>query len=198
MEEFQVTCDGETRPLPKPFFVIATQNSVEMTGTYPLPEAQLDRFFLRLSIGYPARGSEASILTGHQTSNPLDFVQEVSSPEAIVELQELVKTIFVHQSMVEYIVDVVRATRESPLLSMGASPRGSLHLMRSAQVHAALKGSDFVRPDDVKAMAASVLGHRVVPRAEVRMRTSSVGLDAITQVINDIVATVTVPVAIEG
>jgi MoxR-like ATPase len=195
MEEFQVTSDGDTRPLPKPFFVIATQNSVEMTGTYPLPEAQLDRFFLRLSIGYPSRASEASILTGHQMKDPLQEIQAVATPDEITALQAAVRDVFVHESLVEYIVDVVRATRESPLLTMGSSPRGSLHLMRASQARAALHGSDFVRPDDVKAIAASVLGHRVIPRAEVRMRSAGQGLAAIAEVINGIVETVRVPVA---
>lgn len=195
MEEIQVTSDGETRPLPRPFFVIATQNSVEMTGTYPLPEAQLDRFFLRLSIGYPNRSSEASILLGHQRSDPIQQLRQVVDPDEIIRYQEAVRNVFVHESVVEYIVDVVRATRESPLLTFGSSPRGSLHLMRAAQARAALQGSEFVRPDDVKVMASSILGHRVVPRAEVRMRSVGQGLDAIAEVIDGIVETVRVPVA---
>jgi MoxR-like ATPase len=195
MEEFQVTLDGDTRPLPAPFFVIATQNSVEMTGTYPLPEAQLDRFFLRLSIGYPSRASEAAILSGHQATDPLDKVQAVATPSEIVALQAAVRQVYVHESLVEYIVDVVRATRESPLLTMGSSPRGSLHLMRASQARAALHGAEFVRPDDVKAMASAVLGHRVIPRAEVRMRSVGQGLAAIAEVINGVVETVRVPVA---
>ena len=195
MEEFQVTSDGESRALPKPFFVIATQNSIEMTGTYPLPEAQLDRFFGRISIGYPSRASEASILTGHQTSEPLERLKAVVNPEEIVKLQAAVRQVFIHESVVEYVVDIVRATRENPLLTMGSSPRGSLHLMRAAQANAALEGHTFVRPDDVKKMAAAVLGHRVIARAEVRLRTTVAGTHAINEVIDNIVETIRAPVA---
>jgi MoxR-like ATPase len=170
MEERTVTVDGETRQLPRPFFVIATQNSVEMTGTYPLPEAQLDRFFARVSLGYPSRDSEIDILTRQQISHPIDLVQTVTDPTKMMELQNDVRDVFVHDSVREYIVDLVRATRESPHLLMGTSPRGTLHLMRAAQANAAMTGNDYVRPDDVKAVAGSVLAHRVLPRAESRAR----------------------------
>jgi MoxR-like ATPase len=170
MEERQVTTDGETRALPKPFFVIATQNSVEMTGTYPLPEAQLDRFFARLSLGYPAKTDETDILARQQVASPLDLVSQVVSLDELLQMQVSVRDVFVHDSVREYIVDVVRATRESNQLLMGASPRGSLLLMRASQGHAAMKGSEFVLPDDVKAMATAVLAHRVLARAESRAR----------------------------
>lgn len=170
MEEKQVTTDGETRPLPRPFFVIATQNAVEMTGTYPLPEAQLDRFFARLSLGYPERDEEAAILGQQQVAHPLELVQAVIEPERLLEMQSAVRDVFVHESVRNYIVDVVRATRESNLFLMGSSPRGSLHLMRAAQAHAALSGVEYARPDDVKAMAGAVLGHRVLARAELRAK----------------------------
>ena len=170
MEERQVTTDGETRLLPRPFFVIATQNAIDMTGTYPLPEAQLDRFFSRLSLGYPDRANEARILGEQQVAHPLELVQAVVTPESLLEMQSAVRDIFVHDSIRNYIVDVVRATRESSLLIMGSSPRGSLHLMRAAQANAALGSHDFVRPDDVKAMASAVLAHRVIPRAELRAK----------------------------
>jgi len=190
MEEHQVTSDGESRQLPKPFFAIATQNSVEMTGTYPLPEAQLDRFFMRLSIGYPSRVDEAAILTGHKTEEPLENVKPVATPAEVIKVQAAVRDMFVHESIVGYIVDIVRATRESPLLTMGASPRGSLHVMRAAQAHAAMSGFAFTRPDDVQAVAPDVLSHRVLARAEVRMRG---GAEAVNEAVRSIVESVPVP-----
>jgi MoxR-like ATPase len=170
MEEAQATTDGETRRLPEPFFVIATQNAIEMTGTYPLPEAQLDRFFARISLGYPDRESETDILTQQQVAHPLDLVNNVINLETLQEMQSLVRDVFVHDSIRGYIVDVVRATRESNQFLVGASPRGSLHLMRAAQAAAAINGLDFVRPDDVKSMAGPVLAHRVMARAELRAK----------------------------
>lgn len=191
MEEKQVTSDGETRRLPKPFFVIATQNAIEMTGTYPLPEAQLDRFFARLSLGYPSREEEAAILGNQQVAHPLELVKPVITIEEVVEMQASVRDIFVHDSVKMYIVDVVRATRESNQFLMGASPRGSLHLMRAAQANAALAGQEFVRPDDVKAMAGAVLGHRVLPRAELRAK----GLTT-EEVVETLLERVTAPVPV--
>ena len=170
MEEGQVSTDGETRQLPQPFFVIATQNSLEMTGTYPLPEAQLDRFFARLSIGYPDKESETAILNQQQVTHPIDNIEPVIKLADLIEIQSAVRDISVHASIRSYIVDIVRATRESNLLLIGSSPRGSLHLMRAAQAHAAFQGLDYVRPDDVKAMASAVLAHRLMPRAELRSR----------------------------
>lgn len=170
MEERQVTSDGATRGLPRPFFVIATQNNIEMTGTYPLPEAQLDRFFCRLSLGYPERNEEIDILGNQQVAHPLELVKPVINTEELIELQAAVRDVFVHETIRGYIVDVVRATRESNQFLIGASPRGSLHLMRAAQAYAAMSNHEFVRPDDVKAMAGCVLGHRVVARAEIRSK----------------------------
>ncbi len=191
MEERQVTSDGETRLLPKPFFVIATQNAIEMTGTYPLPEAQLDRFFARLSLGYPDRENETAILGAQQVAHPLELVKTVVTLEQMLEMQAQVRDIFVHETIRNYIVDVVRATRESNLLLMGASPRGSLHLMRAAQASAAIAGHDYVRPDDVKAMACAVLAHRVLPRAELRSKGQTT-----IQVIERILDTVPAPVPV--
>ncbi len=170
MEERQTTVDGQTRELPKPFFVIATQNTVEMTGTYPLPEAQLDRFFSRLSLGYPDRGSELDILNHQQIAHPIESVRQVIDLPTLQQLQTAVRDMFVHDSVREYIVDLVRATRENGQLLMGASPRGSIFVLRAAQAYAAMTGSDFVRPDDVKAVAVAVLSHRVIARADVRAR----------------------------
>lgn len=191
MEERQVTTDGQTRTLPRPFFVIATQNAIEMTGTYPLPEAQLDRFFCRLSLGYPDRNDEAAILGQQQVSHPLELVNRVFPLEEMVEMQSAIRDVFVHESVREYIVDVVRATRESNLLLMGSSPRGSLHLMRAAQANAAINGSDYVRPDDVKAVASAILGHRVIGRAELRAKGQST-----EQVIERLLVEVPAPVPV--
>jgi len=170
MEERQVTSDGATRGLPRPFFVIATQNNIEMTGTFPLPEAQLDRFFCRLSLGYPERDEEIMVLGNQQVAHPIELVKSVVSAEELLEMQAAVRDVFVHETVRGYIVDVVRATRESNQFLLGASPRGSLHLMRAAQAYAAMMGHEFVRPDDVKKMAGCVLGHRVVARAEIRSK----------------------------
>jgi len=174
MEEHQVTTDGETRALPSPFFVIATQNTIEMTGTYPLPEAQLDRFFARLSLGYPSRESEIDILLQQQFTSPLQAIENVVSLDDVVALQRTVREVFVHETIREYIVDLVAATRESSQLLMGSSPRGSLHVMRASQARAAMDGVDFVRPGDVKAVLPMVLGHRVLPRAELRAQGASI------------------------
>jgi len=191
MEERTVTTDGETRLLPRPFFVIATQNSIEMTGTYPLPEAQLDRFFMRLSMGYPDRDQEAAILGSQQQVHPLELVDSVIDPKILIEMQAAIREVFVHETLRSYIVDVVRATRESNQLLMGASPRGSLLLMRAAQACAAMSNVEFVRPDDVKKVAVAVLAHRVLPRAEVRARGGSVE-SAIARIVDEVPAPVPV------
>ncbi len=192
MEEGQVSTDGETRKLPHPFFVIATQNSLEMTGTYPLPEAQLDRFFSRISIGYPDRASEAAILDQQRVVHPIDALVSVLNLGELADMQAEIRTIFVHETIRNYIVDIVRATRESTTVLIGSSPRGSLHLMRAAQAHAAVHGVDFVRPDDVKAMAVAVLSHRIMAKAESRSKGNS--SDSIVEAILDQVAA-PVPVA---
>lgn len=189
MEERQVTTDGVTRPLPAPFFVIATQNSVEMTGTYPLPEAQLDRFFMRLSMGYPSREEEVRVLREQKVSHPLENVRAVLDPHTLVQLQSQVRAMFIHETVQDYIVDIVRATRESSQLIMGSSPRGSLYLMRAAQAWAAMRSGEFVTPDDVKAIATSVLAHRVIARAELRVRGADVET-AITRLIESVPAPV--------
>lgn len=187
MEERQVTSDGVTRQLPEPFFVIATQNNIEMTGTYPLPEAQLDRFFARVSLGYPGRDAEREILKGHQEVNPVERIQQVVQLSELVEAQRTCRTVFVHDSLREYIVDIVAATRETSQLALGASPRGSLYLMHAAQARAAVAGLDFVRPDDVKEVAPNVLGHRIIVRGEVRAK-GLIGDDIVRQVLDGVPA----------
>lgn len=167
MEERTVTTDGESRALPEPFFVIATQNSVEMTGTYPLPEAQMDRFFMRLSLGYPDRSSEVALLSRQQVAKPIDSLEAKTNLSELIEMQAVIKTVAIEDKVKEYIVDIVQSTRTSNQLRMGASPRGTLQLARAAQAHAVVKnGRAFVSPDDVKAVAPQVLAHRVISRAD--------------------------------
>lgn len=168
MEEHQVTSDGVVRTLPSPFFVLATQNNIEMMGTFPLPEAQLDRFFARISIGYPDRDAEIRMTTSTQANLPLDQATPVSSMQEILALQKLVREVTVDPKVREYIVDIVRATREHIHAALGASPRGTLHLLHASQSHAAMEGREFVVPDDVKAVAVSVLSHRLMVRGGAR------------------------------
>ncbi|MCE9559903.1 MAG: MoxR family ATPase [Armatimonadetes bacterium] len=170
MEERQVSVDGITRPLPSPSFVIATQNNIEMTGTYPLPEAQLDRFFSRISLGYPDREAESRMILERQSGDKLESLVAVTTLAELQEMQLAVKAIHVGDPVRHYIVDIVRSTREQALLMLGASPRGSLYLMRAAQCHAGMAGRDYVSPDDVKAVAPLVLAHRIISRGEVRAR----------------------------
>lgn len=170
MEERQVTVDGKTFPLPHPFFVMATQNPIELEGTFPLPEAQLDRFLLKVHLGYPDREEEISILERFQKEDPLAGLDPVTNPEQITQLQEIRKTIRVSAPVREYIAEVVRATRFHKTLRFGSSPRGSLGLMRAGQGLAALRGRDHVLPDDIKYLALPVLAHRLILREEERLR----------------------------
>jgi len=189
MEEHQVTTDGFTRELPKPFFVIATQNTVEMTGTYPLPEAQLDRFFARVSLGYPNKESEVAILSQQRAASPIESVEPAITLEELSDLQATVREVFVHESIRQYIVEIVQSTRAGHLLYIGASPRGSIHLMRAAQAHAAMAGYSYVRPDDVKAVAKNILSHRVIPMSDSRSKGGSV-----EQIIDRLVQSIPAPV----
>ncbi|HEV8219956.1 MAG TPA: MoxR family ATPase [Streptosporangiaceae bacterium] len=166
MEERQVTVDGSTYPLELPFMVIATQNPVEMEGTYPLPEAQRDRFTARVSIGYPDGGSELEMLGTHGSSSPLEDLEPVAHATDIRELISAVRAVHVAQPIKQYVISLVSATRSSPELRLGASPRASLHLLRASRAYAALDGRDFVIPDDVQALAGPVLAHRLLPTSE--------------------------------
>jgi len=170
MEERQVTVDGRTYPLPHPFFVMATQNPIELEGTFPLPEAQLDRFLLKLRLGYPEKEEELSMLERFREEDPLGSLEAVASPEQITDLQGVRKKVRLSLPVREYIADIVRATRGNTSLRFGASPRGSLGLMRSAQALAALQGRDFVLPDDVKRLMVPVLAHRLILTDEERLR----------------------------
>lgn len=188
MAEGQVTIEGETRTLPQPFMVLATQNPIEYNGTYPLPEAQLDRFCLRISLGYPAHEHEIDILRDQTTAQPLASLKPVLSVGALAELQRSVKRIAVEASLLDYMVRVVALTRQDARLRLGASPRGSLDLRRCAQARAFLAGRDHVRPDDVQALAAPVLAHRLL----VDVKARHAGALAET-VVADVLRTAAVP-----
>lgn len=162
MAEHHVSIEGETRPLPLPFMVLATQNPVEYNGTYPLPEAQLDRFCMRLTLGYPDHAQELLILKDQSMEQPLLRLQPVMSPQQLRAVQDRVKKIAMEDSVLDYLVRIVTRTRQDGRLRLGASPRGALDLRRTAQARAALLGRDHVRPDDIKALAAPVLAHRLL------------------------------------
>jgi MoxR-like ATPase len=170
MEERQVSVDGQTYMLPRPFFVMATQNPIELEGTFPLPEAQLDRFLLRLRLGYPDKGEEISMLERFRDKDPLKGLKAMASPEQITDVQDARKQISVSLPVKQYIADIVSATRKHADLRFGASPRGSLGLMRTGQALAALRGRDFVLPDDIKHLAVPVLAHRLILTDEKRLR----------------------------
>jgi MoxR-like ATPase len=164
MSEGQVSADGQTYMLPRPFLVIATQNPLEFEGTYPLPESQLDRFLLRISVGYPERSYEMSILASHRSGEPVDELRPVLSGEQVLVLQEAVRAVKVEPSVAEYLLDVAQATRSSDDLHVGVSIRGGLALYRAAQAWALVAGRDYVVPDDVKRLAVPVLAHRVISK----------------------------------
>jgi MoxR-like ATPase len=166
MEERQVTVDGRTYELSPPFMVIATQNPIEMEGTYPLPEAQRDRFTARISMGYPSAEAELAMLEAHGSSSPLDTLQAVASAEDLRDLIAAVRTVHVAEALKQYVIRLVAATRATPELRLGASPRATLHLLRAGRARAALDGRDFVIPDDMQALALPVLAHRLLPSAE--------------------------------
>jgi MoxR-like ATPase len=166
MQEHQVTVDGQTYPLSPPFMVIATQNPIEMEGTYPLPEAQRDRFTARISMGYPSPESELAMLDAHGSSSPLDTLEPVARAEDLRDLIIAVRAVHVADALKQYVISLATATRSSPELRLGASPRATLHLLRASRARAALDGRDFVIPDDVQALALPVLAHRLLPSAE--------------------------------
>lgn len=173
MEERQVTVDGVTHILPEPFMVLATQNPIEYEGTFPLPEAQLDRFLLRIRLGYPALLDEIHILEKQQLRHPITTLKAVVSPEEVVQAQEAIKSVFVSDAIKRYIVELIRATRESGDIYLGSSPRGSLGLYRVGQARAAMHGRDYVLPDDIKILAEHVLSHRMIVDPAARLRNIS-------------------------
>jgi len=193
MEEHQLTVDGTTYMLPKPFIVLATQNPIEYEGTFPLPEAQLDRFLLRVHLGYPNKMEEISILRQQRHSHPIDSIEQVMDAEQLLQLQEQIKDIYVDELIEDYIVSLTTATRHHEDVYLGASARGSLALYRTAQANAAMNGRDYVIPDDIKLLAEPVLGHRLIisPAARIRNVTAPT-------VMTDILNAVPVPGARAG
>jgi MoxR-like ATPase len=183
MEEAQITVDGVTYRLPEPFMVMATQNPIEYEGTFPLPEAQLDRFMMNISLGYPKVADEMRILDSQQHHHPLDDLAQIMTADELMLIQRQVRTIHVDPSIREYIVAITNATREHPNIYLGVSPRGSLALFRGVQALAAMRGRNYVIPDDVKLLAKPTLAHRIIvtPAARVRSITSTAILDEILQ-----------------
>jgi MoxR-like ATPase len=166
MEEFQVTVDGVTRRVPSPFLVVATENPIEYQGTYPLPEAQLDRFLLRVSIGYPTQAEEIAIVDSQALRHPLETVEQALTPEDTLALRQMVRETYLDQGVKQYAVEIVRQTRSHPAVQLGASPRGSIGLLRAGRARAVLDARDYVIPDDVKYVASAVLAHRLLLREE--------------------------------
>jgi MoxR-like ATPase len=189
MEERQVSLEGETRPLPRPFVVLATQNPIELEGTFPLPEAQLDRFLLRLSVGYPADVDEKEIVRRFRLGSPLEELPAVVTAAELVGMQRGIRAVHVSEAVEDYIVRLVRASRLHASLELGGSPRATLALYRCAQAYAALHGRGFVLPDDVKRLAFPVLAHRVIVSAQARLRGR-----AAADVVTELVSSVPVPV----
>jgi MoxR-like ATPase len=189
MQERQVSIDLETKPLPRPFLVLATQNPIELEGTFPLPEAQVDRFLMKIKLGYPSEHDENDILLRYEQEEPLAMLQPVLSSSALLGFQQEVRSTKVERSVREYVVRVTRASREHPAIELGVSPRGTLALYKTAQALAALRGRDYVIPDDIKYLAPSVLTHRIIihPQTRLRGRTPE-------EVIAEIVEAVPVPV----
>jgi MoxR-like ATPase len=189
MEERQVSLEGETRPLPRPFLVLATQNPIELEGTFPLPEAQLDRFLLRLSVGYPAESDEKAIVRRFRGGSPLDELPAVVSVAELSAMQRLVRDVHVASAVEDYVVQLVRASRLHAGLELGASPRATLGLYRSAQALAAVRGRGYVLPDDVKRLAPAVLTHRIIASGQSRLRGRTA-----SDILGELVASVPVPV----
>jgi MoxR-like ATPase len=190
MEEGQVTVDGQTYGLPRPFIVMATQNPIEMEGTYPLPEAQRDRFMARISLGYPSQRAELAMLDTHGQTNPLDDLTPVTDADTISAMVRAVRGVYTSPAIKQYVVDLTAATRTSTALRLGASPRATLQLLRAARAHAALAGRDHVLPDDVQSIAVPVLAHRIIPTGETQLARKSTG-----DVLHDLMRRVPVPSA---
>jgi MoxR-like ATPase len=188
MEEKQVTVDGHIYPLPKPFIVIATQNPIEHLGTYPLPEAQLDRFLMKLSLGYPNETQELEILNTYGEKNPLLTLGSVTSLDEIIQVQEAILRVRVNEAVSKYIVNIVKESRVNKHVALGISPRGTLAIAKAAKAWAYYKGRDFVTPDDVKKVLVPVCGHRITPRAESKYENVT-----IDDILYDILRKVIVP-----
>jgi MoxR-like ATPase len=186
MQEQQVTVDGVTRPLPAPFFVLATQNPIEYEGTFPLPEAQLDRFLICLSLGYPTLQNERQMLRNLKKRHPIETTDQVVDGADILKLHDTITDVHIDQSLEQYILDIVRATRAHPDLALGGSPRGSLALYKTSQALAALRGRDYVIPDDIKTLVPLTLAHRLIikPESQLRGRSTTAILEEILENIN--------------
>jgi MoxR-like ATPase len=189
MQEGQVTVDGVTRPVPRPFLVLATQNPIELEGTFPLPEAQIDRFLMRLELGYPDLEEERAIIRRFRTGDPYDDLEPVLSAQEILDLSRVCREVYLHPVVEDYLLELVRRTRQDETLALGASPRASLALMRTGQALAALRGRDYVQPDDIQELAVPVLAHRLIPSARTRLRGR-----ASLEIVSDLLAQVPVPV----
>jgi MoxR-like ATPase len=170
MEERQITVDGVTYPMPQPFLVLATQNPIEYEGTFPLPEAQLDRFMMRVGLGYPETGDEIRMLDEQQHTHPITRIAQVVSAEELLQAQEQIKGVYIDSLVKEYIVKLVRTTRKHPDVYLGASPRGSIALYKTGQARASMLGRDYVLPDDIKALALPTLAHRLIISPSARIR----------------------------
>jgi MoxR-like ATPase len=185
MDERQVTIEGITHPIPRPFMVLATQNPIEYEGTFPLPEAQLDRFLLMITLGYPTREQELEIIEGQRLVHPIEDLGAVTNPAEVIETQEAVRHVYVDDLVKQYIVAITDATRTYPDVALGASPRGSLGLYRGGQATAILRGRDHVLPDDIKQLAVPMLSHRVIVSAAARMRGMS-GSDVVADIVEQV------------
>nr|WP_309118879.1 MoxR family ATPase [Paenibacillus sp.] len=183
MEERQITIDGVTHRLTAPFLVIATQNPVDNQGTFPLPEAQLDRFLMRIPVGYPSHAESLSMLHRFREDNPLETLEPVATAADVVEAQRFSRSVAIREELLDYIVRLAEATRADADVLLGVSPRGCQALMRASQAHAAVKGRDYVSPDDVKAVAVPVLAHRILTRGAARSRDSG-GADVVRKLLN--------------
>ncbi|WP_025693184.1 AAA family ATPase [Paenibacillus zanthoxyli] len=189
MEERNVTVDGETYELPHPFMLCATQNPIDFEGTYTLPEAQLDRFMLRISLGYPDAATERNLLLTHQEGQPVNKLQPVAGMERIASIQEEIREVYISEPVLSYLLDIVRSTREHPLVLLGASPRAALSYMMACKALAFMRERDYVLPDDVKSLAPYTLGHRILLRPESRL--DNVSADTL---LNNLLQSIQVPV----
>ena len=189
MDERQVTIDGVTLPLPEPFFVVATQNPIELEGTFPLPEAQLDRFLLSFRLGYPSEAEERAIARRFRTAQPMLALQPLLTAGGVLALQEQVRQVRVDESVEDYAIALTRATRQLEVLQLGVSPRGTLALLRAGQARALLAGRRYVLPDDIKALAVPLLAHRLVLRTQTRLRGRGAA-----QIVTDLLSTIAAPV----
>jgi MoxR-like ATPase len=192
MGEGQVSIEGITLPLPKPFLVIATQNPIEFEGTFPLPEAQMDRFFINLTIGYPRQEEEEEVILRQNEAHPINFLKPVLEVEILLQIQSLISKVHIDASLREYIVRIVSSTRNDSNILLGSSPRGSIALYKASQAYAALNGRDYVIPEDIKTMAIPVLRHRIILKSEAKLKKLTPD-----EIINKILSSIPVPLEVK-